>query len=425
LILPSCAWSAMVFLFIHVPRRKIDSVLLTGESVKVLQKDGKYIDRAIKLAEKGAGLAFPNPMVGAVIVKDGAIVGEGFHRGAGGNHAEINALNQAGKKAKNGTLYLNLEPCCHFGKTPPCTEAIIAAEIKRVVFSTYDPDERVRGKGSETLLMAGVEVVSGVRAEEALELNLGYVHKKITGKAFITLKLASTLNGYLGVKGRRWLTDMESRRVAHRFRNESEAIAVGIGTIERDEPRLDRRLWGGGVPPPIRMVFDTNLKFSPHYRWLRNGERVMLFCGENVSVERASQLSEAGAEVIKLPLGDGGIDLESWIEDISERGIISVLVEGGGRVATSLLAKGLFDRLIVFYAPLLSGRDEVSWYNRENRPLWPQDGGLAIKELRKLKKDFYVVYDVNRIKRYREMVTKEQSIVYGSDNQYSTSDITR
>lgn len=391
----------------------------------MLQKDEKYIDRAIELAEKGAGLAFPNPMVGAVIVKDGAIVGEGFHRGAGKNHAEINALNQAGKQAKNATLYLNLEPCCHFGKTPPCTESIIAAGIQRVVFSIYDPDERVRGKGSETLRRAGVEVVSGVRAGEALELNLGYVHNKITGKTFITLKLASTLNGYLSVEGRRWLTDKGSRKVVHRFRNESEAIAVGIGTIESDEPRLDRRLWGKGLPPPVRMVFDTNLRFSPHYGWLRNGERVMLFCGEGAPVERVARLAEAGAEVIRLPLGEGGIDLESWREKISKRGIISVLVEGGGRVATSLLARGLFDRLIVFYAPLISGRDQVPWFNSGNRPVWPKDDGLTIKELRKLKNDFYVVYDANRIQRYREMVTKEQAIVYRSDNQYSKSDITQ
>ncbi len=387
-------------------------------------EDHKYIQRAHHLATRGAGITFPNPMVGAVIVKDGAIVGEGYHRGAGESHAEVIAIREAGDKAAGSTLYLNLEPCCHYGKTPPCTDAIIEAGIRRVVFSIYDPDERVRGRGAGILRDSGVEVTAGLRAEEALQLNLAYVHRNITGRTFITLKVASTLNGHLTIRGRRWLTGIESRKRSHYFRNFSHAIAVGIGTMNKDMPRLDRRMGGMGLPPPLRIVLDSGLKFPPGYRWLKEGERVIIYCREDVDAKRVDLLAGAGAEVVKIPYGEGGLDLNSWRDDISERGIISVMVEGGGRLATSLLREGMLDRFIIFYAPLVSGRDQVSWFDREEKPGWVEEDGLIIRGLEKLEDDFCVIYDRAGIDSYLEMLTEGEPGVYRFDNCNSRSGVT-
>lgn len=372
----------------------------------------KYLRRAIALAGKALGSSFPNPLVGAVLVAGGKIVGEGFHRGAGSPHAEIEALEQAGERARGATLFLNLEPCCHFGRTPPCCSAIRGAGVSRVVFSTFDPDERVRGNGAKALKEYGVEVGVGCLADEAVELNLPYIHRCMTGRPFILLKLASTLDGRLTAGDGRRLTGEESRKYVHYLRSWTEGLAVGIGTIEKDDPLLDRRFWNGGLPPPARMIFDSKLRFPADHEWLRRGERVIIYCIEGSETERSRALVEAGAEVVLLPAGEKGVALSSWIEDLSEKGFTSVLVEGGGCVSTSIIREGLVDRLVLFYAPLVSGSDGVSWFRESGPPAWFDRGELLLRRLERMGQDVMLVYDSRRITDYADILTEESRLVH-------------
>jgi diaminohydroxyphosphoribosylaminopyrimidine deaminase/5-amino-6-(5-phosphoribosylamino)uracil reductase len=374
-----------------------------------------YMERALELAREAEGRTFPNPLVGAVIESEGRIVGEGYHRGAGMPHAEIEALRAAGPEARGGMLYLNLEPCCHHGKTPPCTDAIIEAGIARVVFSVYDPDERVRGCGADALRSSGIDVVTGLRAAEALELNLPYMHRKLTGRAHITLKLASTLDGRLTTGDGRYITGTRAREHVHRLRAASEAIAVGIGTFEKDAPLLDRRLHPENLPPPVRMIFDTGLRFPPGHEWLRKGERVILFCSEGAPSDSRRILEEGGAEVVCLPPSEGGVDLEAWRDSITEMGITSVLVEGGGSIATSFIEKGCFDRMVLYYAPVLSGDGGVVWYDTEDPPGWSAKGELVPRSFEMIGEDTMAVYDRREQIGFLDMVTREDILVHRTD----------
>ncbi len=376
--------------------------------------DVKYMRRALKLAAKGLGKTFPNPLVGAVIVNDGRIEGEGFHEGAGRPHAEVVAIRNAGEGAAGGSLYLNLEPCCHYGMTPPCTDAIIGAGIKRVVFGVYDPDERVGGNGARLLEKSGIEVRSGVLAEEATEINLPYLHRKMTGRAFIVLKLALTLDGKLTVEGKERITGDRSIRVVHRMRSALEAIAVGIGTIELDDPRLDRRFHPGKLEPPVRMVFDSTLKFPSDHRWLAAGERVIVFGAEGAPEERVKMLGRAGAEISLLRSSPNGIDLEAWVRDVAGRGIGSVLVEGGAKIATSLIRGGIVDRLVLFHAPLVSGAGGKDWFSDDSRPDWLESGEMILRKTGRLENDTISVYDRKRIAGYPGILAGDGFHVHGT-----------
>ncbi|MDD3643413.1 MAG: bifunctional diaminohydroxyphosphoribosylaminopyrimidine deaminase/5-amino-6-(5-phosphoribosylamino)uracil reductase RibD, partial [Candidatus Krumholzibacteria bacterium] len=267
------------------------------------------MSRALELAARGTGMTFPNPLVGAVVVSGGEIAGEGFHEGAGRPHAEVVALGEAGERARGGVLYCNLEPCCHHGRTPPCTDAIAAAGISRVEYAIHDPDVRVMGKGARRLRELGIEAVGGLMAGEAIELNLPYVHRRLTGRPFIVLKLALTLDGRLAGGGERYLTCEASRGCVHGLRACMEAIAIGSGTLRADDPELDRRLFPGCLGPPVRMVFDSGLSLDPGHRWLGRGEPVIVYCGRKADPGRVARLRDAGAEVVPLPAADGGLDL--------------------------------------------------------------------------------------------------------------------
>jgi diaminohydroxyphosphoribosylaminopyrimidine deaminase/5-amino-6-(5-phosphoribosylamino)uracil reductase len=374
------------------------------------------MQRALQLAKRAMGRTFPNPLVGAVVVSEGGIVGEGYHGGAGSPHAEIEAISTAGERARGATLFLNLEPCCHFGKTPPCTDAIISAGIGRVIFSIFDPDARVRGRGAEKLKNHGIEVQAGLCAGEALELNLPYVHRCMTDRPFIILKLAVTLDGALTAAGRSMLTGEESRVRVHELRAATEAIAVGIGTIIADDPVLDRRYYAEKLRPPTRMIFDSRLRFPANHAWLEKGEKVVLYCLENADPGRRSSLEKAGAEVVALEPDPGGFpDLACWIEEISSRGVTSVLVEGGGELATSILGAGLFERLVIFFSPIISGSEGVSWFQQRTSPGWMGSDGLVSTSLEAVGRDIMVVYDRETVTRYLERVTEENRIVHGLD----------
>jgi diaminohydroxyphosphoribosylaminopyrimidine deaminase/5-amino-6-(5-phosphoribosylamino)uracil reductase len=368
-------------------------------------EDEAYVRRALELAKKAVGVTFPNPLVGAVVVSGGEIVAEGYHEGAGTAHAEAVAIRRAGERAKGATLYLNLEPCCHFGRTPPCTDTIAEAGISRVVFSIFDPDARVRGRGTGVLRGHGVAVESGVLVEEALELNLPYIHRSITGKPFVILKLASTLDGRLTVGERNWLTGERARERAHYLRAWAEAVAIGIGTFQADEPILDRRLYRAELPPPVRIVFDSHLAFPPSHRWLERGERLILYCIGGAPRDRIDALEAAGAEVVELAPGKGGVDLSAWVEDMSKRGITSVIVEGGGEISTSIIREKIFHRLVLFYAPLVSGAGGLEWFQSDESSIWGGRGELIPRSVELIDEDLMVVYDTKAVVQYLKEVS--------------------
>jgi diaminohydroxyphosphoribosylaminopyrimidine deaminase/5-amino-6-(5-phosphoribosylamino)uracil reductase len=378
-------------------------------------EEERYIHRALDLATGALGTVFPNPLVGAVIVSRGEIVGEGYHRGPGKPHAEREAIARAGEKARGSTLYLNLEPCCHYGKTPPCTEAILESGIARVVFSIYDPDPRVRGKGAALLRECGIETATGILAANALELNLPYVHRHLTGRTFVMMKLASTLDGRLTAEGKTWLTGECARRYAHFLRAWTESIAVGIGTVENDDPILDRRHYRDNMPPPLRIVFDTSLRFPPDHPWIMNGERTILYCGEDADTNTMNRLTTAGAVVVPLPVKNGELNLSTWLNDVGDRGIVSVLVEGGGRVATSILREDLAERIVIIYAPFVSGESGVALYGDRSAPGWLDRGELVPVRLELLEEDAVLIYDRRRIIDYLRFVTEEEVLVHGID----------
>jgi diaminohydroxyphosphoribosylaminopyrimidine deaminase/5-amino-6-(5-phosphoribosylamino)uracil reductase len=368
-------------------------------------KDEIYVGKALELAERAVGVTFPNPLVGALVVSEGEIVGEGYHEGAGTPHAEAIAIRRAADRGRGATLYLNLEPCCHFGRTPPCTDLIVEAGISRVVFSILDPDVRVRGRGTRILREQGVEVETGILAEEAFELNLPYIHRSITGQPFIILKLASTLDGRLTAGARKWLTGEKARKRVHYLRAWTEAIAIGMGTLRADDPILDRRFYREGLPPPMRMVFDTHLTFPTSHRWLANQESVVLYCVKGAPRDRISKLTASGAEVVALPAGDGGVDLSAWLDDVQRRGITAVIVEGGGRISTSMIAGNIFNRLVLFYAPLLSGRGGLEWFQGIESPAWLERGELIPSSVEIADEDLMVVYDTRQLLHYLEEVS--------------------
>lgn len=319
--------------------------------------DVAYMQRALRLAEGGRGWTSPNPMVGAVIVRDGTVVGEGYHPSVGEPHAEVFALRAAGDRAAGGTLYVTLEPCCHHGRTPPCTEAILAARIARMVVGMIDPDEHVAGQGIAVLRAAGLDVEVGLLEAEAARLNEAYVKHRQTGVPFVILKLAQTLDGRVAtVTGRsRWITGEEARRHAHQLRSEADAVLVGVGTVLADDPQLTVRHVPGRQPRPI--VLDSTARTSTAARLLRSGGPPAMICvTDRAPEERVTALRTAGADVVVLPAThDGRVDLLAVERMLGARNVVTLLVEGGSQIATSFLRARAVDRVTLFIAPKLMG----------------------------------------------------------------------
>ncbi|OGP15336.1 MAG: riboflavin biosynthesis protein RibD [Deltaproteobacteria bacterium GWA2_54_12] len=320
--------------------------------------------KALALAKKGVGKTSPNPAVGSVVVKGGQVIAKGWHHKAGLPHAEIEALNSAGKNAKGSTLFVTLEPCCHFGKTPPCTDAIIASGIKKVIVGASDPNPIVAGKGVAALRAAGIEVVEGVLSNECSALNESY-NKYITkGLPFVTLKLAASLDGRIAAAGgeSKWITGIESRKLVHRMRAAADGVMVGSETALKDDPELTVRLASGRNP--ARVVLDSTLRLpvtSKVFNGVKEGRaRLIIFTSKDAPEQRIKRACEAGAEVVKLAPAVGGLPLKRVLKALAERGMTSVLVEGGGKLAASLLKEKLFDALVVFYGPMIIGGDGLS-----------------------------------------------------------------
>jgi len=332
------------------------------------ERDRLWMQRAIALAWRARGRVAPNPAVGAVVVREGIIVGEGCTKPPGGPHAEIVALNQAGERARGATLYVTLEPCAHYGRTPPCVDAILRAGIRRVVIAIRDPYPEVDGRGIAALRAAGLEVDVGLEAKAAAAVVAGYLKRLRTGLPEVTLKYAMTLDGRLATRTghSRWITGPEARRYAHQLRDRHDAILVGVGTVLQDDPELTTRLdpsecGDGGPHHPLRVVLDSQARTPPTARLLSPAVpgQTLIVTTEGAPPERVAALRAAGAEIITVPARCGKVDIRSALFELGARGINSVLVEGGGRVLGSLFDAGLVDRVVAFVAPVLVGGSDA------------------------------------------------------------------
>lgn len=318
-----------------------------------------YMQRALSLAEKGRGKTSPNPMVGAVIVKAREIVGEGYHRCVGKDHAELAAIKKAGRKAQGATLFVNLEPCCHTGRTGPCTDAIIKAKIKRVVYSLKDPNPQVNGKGARILKRAGVIVESGLLKREALLLNDSYLGYHKNKRPFVILKTAQTLDGRIAtVTGdSNWISGPQSLKLAHRLRAEVDAVVVGMGTVREDNPALTVRLAKG--KNPYRIVLSGSLDFPLRCQLLdNNSDYKTIVASTAKAIEKFSRTKRGRYSLIYWNLrtdDDGLLDLHDFVTKADDFGLRSLLVEGGGKVATSFLRAGLVDKYVIVIAPIVLG----------------------------------------------------------------------
>lgn len=323
--------------------------------------DARFMRRALELAERARGLTSPNPMVGAVVVSDGAVVGEGFHRRAGAPHAEVEALEAAGERARGATLYVTLEPCMHHGRTPPCTPRVLAAGVARVVVGVADPDPRVAGAGLAALRAAGLDLTVGVLAVEAERQNRVFLTAVREERPHVTLKVAMTLDGKIAdARGAsRWITGEAARAEGHRLRRESDAVLVGIGTVLADDPELTPRAGGPWPREPYRVVLDSEARTPPAARLLAAGspERALILVTERAPAARRRALVEAGATVVVCAAREGRVDLAVALRELAAREIRGVLVEGGAEVHGAFLVAGLVDHVVAFVAPrLLGGR---------------------------------------------------------------------
>ena len=325
-------------------------------------QDREYMRRAIELAKAGEGWAHPNPMVGAVIVKDGRIIGEGYHRKCGELHAERNAIAALTEPADGATIYVTLEPCCHYGKTPPCTEAIIENRISRVVIGSRDPNPLVSGKGARILREAGIEVNEDFLREECDAINPVFFHYITTKTPYIIMKYAMTADGKIATKAgaSKWITGEEARNEVHRIRHACMGIMAGIGTVLADDPLLNCRLEyaPAGACQPIRIICDSKLRIPYDSQICRTADvyETIVACADPEDGEKVSQLQKLGITVLNLPeRSTSRVDLRKLMEHLGERGIDSVLLEGGGDLNDSALRAGIVNEVRAFIAPKIFG----------------------------------------------------------------------
>ena len=313
----------------------------------------KYMAIALKLAEKGKGYVSPNPLVGCVIVKRGKIVGKGYHKKYGEEHAEINALRAAGKKANNATMYVNIEPCSHWGKTSPCTEKIVEAGIREVIVGMEDPNPLV--DGYKELKFRGLKTRIGIRRDEAQKLNQAYVKHMKTKKPFVILKLAMSLDGKIATStgDSKYITGMEARKYVHQLRNDADAVMVGINTVMRDDPLLDSRLVKG--KNPIKVIVDSSLKISERAKVLKDASKVIIATTPKAQKGKIEKLQHKGVRVIVLKPKKGLVDLNELMKELGKSEIALVMVEGGAELSGNAIREGIVDKVLIFTAPKIIG----------------------------------------------------------------------
>lgn len=344
--------------------------------------DSLFMGRALRLARRPSQPPHPNPAVGCVLVRDGRIVGEGWHEQAGGPHAEVAALRQAGEQASGATAYVTLEPCSHHGRTPPCSDALLEAGVVRVVAAMTDPNPQVAGRGLRRLRAAGLEVDAGLMADQAAALNPGFIQRMRTGRPWLRLKSAASLDGRTAMASgeSRWITSPQARADVHRWRARSDAMLTGIGTVLADDPRLDVRDAGIEAPrQPRRYVLDRTLRTPADAAVLR-GDGATLLHGPDVDAGRVRRLTGAGVRCVALPLNGGRLDLGAALDWLGENGCNEVLVEAGPTLGGALCRAGLVDEWLLYLAPHLMGdaaRPLLHWPGLEDmsqrRPLQLQD----------------------------------------------------
>jgi diaminohydroxyphosphoribosylaminopyrimidine deaminase / 5-amino-6-(5-phosphoribosylamino)uracil reductase len=323
------------------------------------ERDRHYLRMACRLAVKAAGRTSPNPMVGAVLVSGKEIVATGYHRFAGGDHAEIVALKRAGIKAKGATLYINLEPCSHYGRTPPCTTALVRAGINAVVAGMKDPNPLVAGRGFRQLRRAGIRVRTGILEEECCTLNEAFIKYIKCRLPFVTLKLAATLDGKIAAASgdARWISGSVSRHRVHQLRNQMDAVLVGADTVLNDNPQLTCRIAGGRNP--WRVILDGGLRIPLSARLLRlsDAEKTIIVTSRSASARKVRALQATGIQVWQFPVRDGEIVWSRFLQKLGALGIVTLLVEGGAKVAASALRAHAVDKVLFFYAPKILGGD--------------------------------------------------------------------
>lgn len=332
--------------------------------------DIKYMRHALKLAKTAEGMTSPNPMVGAVIVKNGFIIGKGYHKKAGLPHAEIEAFNDARNKGydiNSSTLYVTLEPCCHKRKkTPPCTEAIIREGVSRVVVGTTDPNPEVSGKGVKYLQNRGISVDVGYLEDECTELNEIFFNHIRTGKPFVILKLACSLDGKIATTtgDSKWIGSKKQRQMAHRLRNKVDAVLVGINTLLNDNPRLNVRLGKKNVSQPVPVIVDNRLRVDPGSKIFKVHDRPIV-ATTKISSDKDKELLKDKCRVLLVEQDDSGnVDLKDLMDKLSDLGIWSLLIEGGGRIAGSAINSKIVDKLVFFYSPRLIGGDGMDMISK-------------------------------------------------------------
>ena len=356
--------------------------------------DQAHMAQALRLAKRGLYSTSPNPRVGCVIVRDGVVVGEGWHQRAGEAHAEVNALQQAGTAARGATAYVTLEPCSHHGRTPPCTEALLAAGIRRVVAAMADPNPLVAGRGLAQLQAAGVAVDVGLMADEAHELNIGFVSRMTRKRPWVRLKAAASLDGKTALQNgeSQWITGPQARQDGHCWRARACAILSGIGTVRKDDPQLNVR----GVDTsrqPLKVIVDSRLELSPAARLLEVGNVLLVSAGQAVAevAERAAALRERGAEILDLPDGKGRVDLHALLHELAQRGLNEVHVEAGSRLNGALLAAGLVDEVLLYLAPCLLGDTAQGLFALPALESLAGKHRLAIREVKQFGDDLRVL----------------------------------
>jgi diaminohydroxyphosphoribosylaminopyrimidine deaminase/5-amino-6-(5-phosphoribosylamino)uracil reductase len=362
--------------------------------------DERFMDEALALAERGRGRTSPNPMVGAVIVRDNEVVGRGWHPAAGEPHAEIFALREAGERARGATLYVTLEPCNHHGRTPPCTEAIIAAGIRRVVAGMEDPNPKVAGGGFTRLREAGIEVTTGVREAACQRLNEVFITWITTGMPFVTLKIAASLDGRIATRSghSHWITGAAAREQVHRLRDEHDAVLIGIGTLLKDNPRLTTRLPGGGRNP-YRVIVDSRLRTPLHANIFGadGRERLIIFTAVK-DRQQIAPYQERSLAVLHAPdTGNGILDLKSVMRQLAARDICSVMIEGGAEVGGSAMDAGIVHKICFFYAPrIIGGRGAVGMLGGTGSTTMHEAINVIEVEINRFGPDFCITGYVSR-----------------------------
>jgi len=352
--------------------------------------DHEHMGRALELAGRGLYTTTPNPRVGCVVVAGGAVVGEGWHEKAGLPHAEVLALKAAADKARGATLYLNLEPCSHHGRTPPCVDAIIAAGVKRVVAAMQDPNPKVAGEGFAKLRAAGIAIEQGLKEDEAVELNIGFVARMTRSRPWVRMKIAASLDGRTALANGKsqWITGEAARADGHRFRARACAILTGYGTVRDDDPQLNVR--GVDTPrQPLKIVVDSKFETSPTVRLLREGKTLVV--GAVNDRKKIEGLKAAGAETVLIPNDAGKVELRKLMDELARRELNEIHVEAGTKLNGSLLHAGVVDDLLVYLAPRLIGDSGRGMFNLPVLTELSQCASLKIRKIDRIGEDFRVL----------------------------------